>query len=528
MNSLTTFSNTDFVEGKYAYNFNGATYLRFGVDNAFLETAYSARTYSLWIKPSNLTGIKLLFEQGGSTVCMAARLDNNLLSAAYRVANVQYTTGNLTFPADGAWHHVAVVFNSGTLTTYLDGVASTSASSAQTSIPANTGNDAIGGRNSTDAYGHSAANYFAGKMDDLRIFDAAFSAQKIADLARNDGDRLNLAAGTYSVTATSANGCSTIEAIQMAVPCPAEICSNGMDDDGDGLVDCDDPDCNVVTNGEFNSGTTDWTLFSQSGNAAVLAIDNTSQLSGANSAKMDIVTASGTDWHIQFVQAGKSIVAGKRYTVSFEAKAAADRSMSVMLQRTGPPYFYYWLTDVPLTTTKQTYSYDFQVDSTNIGQVGLFFNLGASAADVWIDNIAFKETCNAPAACTGSILANPGFESGFAGWTVNGVGGNLSGIAHSGSRALVVSASDAGMYQQFAVTPGEVYKLSCYAKAVGTLTWAGVGLIWYDASWNRLDEVVIDHSYLSSNYKSVEMVDEVPPGAVHGEVFVWRAAGGTG
>lgn len=235
---------SDKKEGSHSFSFNGAAFLRYGVDAGFLETAYSARTYSLWVKPTNLTGIKILFEQGGSTAGIAARLNGNILTAAYRTSGstTQRTTGNLTFPNDGAWHHVAVVFNNGTITCYLDGVASTSATSTTTAIPANTNNDALGARNGSDAFGSSAANYYNGKMDDVRLFYSALSAQRIADLARNDGDRLNLSAGIYTVTVTGATGCSSVQAIAVSVPC-VENCSNGSDDDGDGLTDCNDPNC---------------------------------------------------------------------------------------------------------------------------------------------------------------------------------------------------------------------------------------------------------------------------------------------
>ncbi|MEK7255559.1 MAG: LamG domain-containing protein, partial [Bacteroidota bacterium] len=246
LTGTAAYSSTDKVEGSHSFSFNGSTFIRYGVDGGFLEQGYSARTYSFWIKPANLTGTKILFDQGGSTAGMACRLNGNLLSAAYRVSSTQYTTGTLTFPSDGAWHHVAVVFSSGTLTCYLDGVASTSATSASTSIAANGNNDAIGARNGTDAFASGAVNYYSGKMDDLRLFYSALSAEKVADLARNDGDRLNLSVGTYTVTVTNTSGCSATQSIPLVIVCP-EICDNGFDDDADGLPDCFDDDCGAPT-----------------------------------------------------------------------------------------------------------------------------------------------------------------------------------------------------------------------------------------------------------------------------------------
>ncbi len=48
---------------------------------------------------------------------------------------------------------------------------------------------------------------------------------------------------TYTVTVTSANGCNDTDQITVTVQTCVEDCSNGTDDDGDGLVDCADPDC---------------------------------------------------------------------------------------------------------------------------------------------------------------------------------------------------------------------------------------------------------------------------------------------
>jgi hypothetical protein len=266
LTGTASYDAKDKTEGSHSFVFNGATFIRYGVDGGFLETAYSARTYSFWVKPTNLTGTKILFDQGGSSAGMACKLSGNLLSAAYRVSGTQYTTGSHTFPADGAWHHVAVVFSSGTLTCYLDGVASTSATSGSTSIAANSNNDGIGARNGTDAFGSSAANYYNGKMDDLRLYYSALPVQKIADLARNDGDRLNMAFGNYTVTVSNASGCTATKSFTVSAVCP-EICTNGIDDDGDGAIDALDSECNtcafigqnLVVNGEFDNGNTGFT-----------------------------------------------------------------------------------------------------------------------------------------------------------------------------------------------------------------------------------------------------------------------------
>ena len=48
---------------------------------------------------------------------------------------------------------------------------------------------------------------------------------------------------TYNVTVTDGNGCTTTDQITISVMTCTEICDNGIDDDFDGMIDCDDSDC---------------------------------------------------------------------------------------------------------------------------------------------------------------------------------------------------------------------------------------------------------------------------------------------
>lgn len=52
---------------------------------------------------------------------------------------------------------------------------------------------------------------------------------------------------TYGVTVTAASGCTSTDQVTVTImPC-GENCTNGIDDDFDGLIDCADPDCAGVT-----------------------------------------------------------------------------------------------------------------------------------------------------------------------------------------------------------------------------------------------------------------------------------------
>lgn len=56
-----------------------------------------------------------------------------------------------------------------------------------------------------------------------------------------------IATTTYRVTVTAASGCTSTDQVTVTImPC-SENCTNGIDDDFDGLIDCADPDCAGVT-----------------------------------------------------------------------------------------------------------------------------------------------------------------------------------------------------------------------------------------------------------------------------------------
>lgn len=192
------------------------------------------------------------------------------------------------------------------------------------------------------------------------------------------------------------------QAIKDAIICGVEICDNNIDDDGDGLIDCFDPDCGLIVNREFDQGFTGWNLYTQSGANATVTIDNTSQLSGINSARFNISSVSGTDWHIQAVQTNRSIVAGKTYKLTFRARASANRQIAAAVDLGVSPWTSYFFQNVSLTTTAQNYSYTFTA-STTTSLARLVFNLGINSATVWLDNVQLTEVCAPTEVCNNGI-----------------------------------------------------------------------------------------------------------------------------
>lgn len=212
---------SDCIQGNSSLYFNGSTAIRYSIDGGFMEVAANNLTVSMWIKPDNLSGTKMLIEEGGtntsSGVGIAMQLSNNILQATIRNASsTSYSAGTLTYPNDGDWHHIAMVFAAGKIQLFLDGVAGTQTTSNFSNLAAHSNNGGIGGAQSGSVI-NTTTDYYKGRMDDVRYFyNTALPAAKIADLAARNGVRNNLTAGTYNVTVSSASGCSLTQAISIS------------------------------------------------------------------------------------------------------------------------------------------------------------------------------------------------------------------------------------------------------------------------------------------------------------------------
>lgn len=183
-------------------------------------------------------------------------------------------------------------------------------------------------------------------------------------------------------------------AVYVEVQCyDPEICVDNIDNDNDGFTDCEDLDCGEVLNRQFDEGLTNWSLYQQAGNTATLSIDNTNKLSGANSALIDISTATGTTWHLQLAQTGHSIENLKTYQVFFDARAEANKVISAYVQKSTPPHASWGYQNIDLTTEPQSFQLAFTADADVIGDISLLFGLANDNTNVWIDNVQFKEVC---------------------------------------------------------------------------------------------------------------------------------------
>lgn len=151
-------------------------------------------------------------------------------------------------------------------------------------------------------------------------------------------------------------------------------------------------DGNYIFNGDFSEAEdladeTNWTfLLFEGGVGAAEIKDNQIIITTENEGTVD--------YSVQLVQPEIPCIKGKKYKVSFDAYADESRDIVVCVSAPTAGWVRY-LQDTTLTisTTPQTYTYEFEMNSKNDPNGRLEFNLGhrGSTATVYISNVRVEE-----------------------------------------------------------------------------------------------------------------------------------------
>jgi uncharacterized protein (TIGR03437 family) len=152
---------------------------------------------------------------------------------------------------------------------------------------------------------------------------------------------------------------------------------------------------NGIENGGFEGafGST-WrlTLNTSVGAAAVISRDTGEKAAGTASARVTIQSAGqGIDWHVDFNQPNRSLVRGKRYDLTFWAKAGEARTITLSSQKGSPDWRSYGLSrQVAIGTTWKQYTATFEANET-ASDARIQFFAGARTGDVWLDDVRLVE-----------------------------------------------------------------------------------------------------------------------------------------
>ena len=141
------------------------------------------------------------------------------------------------------------------------------------------------------------------------------------------------------------------------------------------------PGQNRVANGDFALGPDSWRLTLGGPATAALKLTN-------GAAYVDITNAGTALANIQLKQAGLRLIQGKQCVLEFDAWADAPRYLEARLLMNQSPSTTYKVVTPSLTPTKQHFSYPFTLSFATDLNTQLAFNLGASAIDVYLDNVS--------------------------------------------------------------------------------------------------------------------------------------------
>jgi len=141
----------------------------------------------------------------------------------------------------------------------------------------------------------------------------------------------------------------------------------------------------LVRNGTFDNDATSWSLGKGEGygNSAASA-------SVVDGRYVVEITNGGTEeWHVQVVQAGMKLEAGRSYVFSFDAGSTAERSMFVAVGEAGGEYTKFFQQTVTITTQVQPFSFEFTASASS-DNVRVEFNIGKSTAGLSLDNVSLR------------------------------------------------------------------------------------------------------------------------------------------
>jgi hypothetical protein len=218
-NHATAFGSPTYVAGfsGQALNLNGGSQYAAVPDNAALRIPTNALTLATWVKPTLEATQNLISKStnggiGGYELCLAATSSTWPHKAFFRLNQVSsgdtYRINSTTLYSDhlNTWIHLAATYDGATMKLYVNGVLESSLPAAIT-INQNTLPVGLGAQ--VDA-SNAGTRFFAGAMDDSRIYNRALSASEIAALAGSSPTTHTIAASAGTGGSIGPSGAVTV------------------------------------------------------------------------------------------------------------------------------------------------------------------------------------------------------------------------------------------------------------------------------------------------------------------------------
>lgn len=140
---------------------------------------------------------------------------------------------------------------------------------------------------------------------------------------------------------------------------------------------------NLVANGDFSGGLTNWISATVSPSAGSASVTN-------GVLYYNVVADDGAITHLRFRQDGLPLTNGRIYRLTFDARAQANRTIRANVRSVSLGAYLNF--DVALTTNMTSFTTNFTAALATVsdGQVNFYLG-GAGVNDVWLDNVSLAE-----------------------------------------------------------------------------------------------------------------------------------------
>jgi len=155
------------------------------------------------------------------------------------------------------------------------------------------------------------------------------------------------------------------------------------------MIDAKELKTAIIYESNFTSNTNKWDLYVQPSASATVIYQE-------NNANISIQKASTDGWHVQYVKNEIPLKKGKRYLISFDAKASADLATTNYVgQASGSYSAYSGYKSFTLTKNEAKFTYSFVMTSPDDPKARIVFDLGLKTGNISIKNIKVEEVQDA-------------------------------------------------------------------------------------------------------------------------------------
>lgn len=145
--------------------------------------------------------------------------------------------------------------------------------------------------------------------------------------------------------------------------------------------DCFDlDDCDLIRNGKFDFGLTEWTNWNC---APLVTVQNECQL--------DQINVVANPWEAALAYGDLFIEQGNEYRLQFSARSTAPRTMNIKIGKGAPDWEGYFQTVENLTTEMQSFEYTFTMTDQTSQFGRIEFQIGGSQIPIIVDHVRFED-----------------------------------------------------------------------------------------------------------------------------------------